>query len=110
MTKLTIMCQYAPTPGFYVDYQYNRGTEFLSWITTQIHTNNNFRNVGMLGIVNEPVQDASTVASMISTYYPNAYNVGLLASIYYSPLTLFRPSAPQNQLSVSLQTTTSTSK
>jgi hypothetical protein len=77
MTRLTIICQYAPTPGFYVDYQYNRATEFLSWMTTQIHTNSNFRNVGMLGIVNEPVQNTGTVASMISTYYPNAYNVGL---------------------------------
>ena len=62
----TNFLQYAPTPGFYVDYQYDRGTSFLNWLTTQIHTNNNFRNVGMLGIVNEPVQNANTVASMLS--------------------------------------------
>lgn len=29
----------------------------------------------MLGIVNEPVQDQSTVATMISSYYPDAYAV-----------------------------------
>ncbi|RDW92243.1 putative endo-beta-1,6-glucanase-2 [Coleophoma crateriformis] len=66
--------QYAPTGGFYVDYQYNRATTFLSWLTTQIHSNAQFRNVGMLGIVNEPVRGGSQAASMCSTFYPNAYN------------------------------------
>lgn len=44
-------------------------------MTTQIHQNNNFRNVGMIGIVNEPIQDADTVSSMRTSYYPNAFSV-----------------------------------
>ncbi|KAL3424066.1 endo-beta-1,6-glucanase [Phlyctema vagabunda] len=64
--------QYAPSAGFYVDYQYKRATTFLSWITTQIHTNNQFRNVGMLEIVNEPIQNVNTASSMVSSYYPQA--------------------------------------
>ncbi|PQE10600.1 Glucan endo-1,6-beta-glucosidase B protein [Rutstroemia sp. NJR-2017a WRK4] len=64
--------QYASTPGFYVDYQYARGEKFLSWLTTNIHSNTAFRNVGMIGIVNEPVQN-SAAASMISSFYPAAY-------------------------------------
>jgi hypothetical protein len=35
------------------------------------------RNVGMIGIVNEPLQDASTVSSMLSYFYPNAFSVRL---------------------------------
>ncbi|CAD6449029.1 fd732be6-2ce2-44fd-9039-4ab52b6fba1e [Sclerotinia trifoliorum] len=65
--------QNAPTPGFYVDYQYARGEKFVSWLATNIHQNNALRNVGMIGIVNEPVQDAGKAADMISTYYPAAY-------------------------------------
>jgi len=65
--------QYAPTPGFYVDYQFERALEFLEWMTTNIHTNNNFRNVGMLEIVNEPVQNSNSVGAMRSSYYPNAF-------------------------------------
>ncbi|KAB8299057.1 hypothetical protein EYC80_001182 [Monilinia laxa] len=65
--------QYASTPGFYVDYQYERGQKFLSWLTTNVHKNHAFRNVGTIGIVNEPVQDASKAADMISNFYPAAY-------------------------------------
>lgn len=39
-----------------------------------IHTNNNYRNVGMLEIVNEPVQGGnSETDSMRQNYYPTAY-------------------------------------
>ncbi len=72
--------QYAPTAGFYVDYQYARAQQFLGWLTNLIHTTNAFRNVGMLGIVNEPIQNADTVASMLSDYYPAAYNVSLISA------------------------------
>ncbi len=72
----------APTAGFYVDYQYARAEQFLSWLTNLIHTNSSFRNVGMIGIVNEPIQNADTVATMRSSYYPAAYNV------IYTPLGL----------------------
>lgn len=44
-------------------------------MATNIHTNNNFRNVGMLEIVNEPLQDPNQVESMRTSYYPNAFKV-----------------------------------
>ncbi|KAL4884221.1 glycoside hydrolase superfamily, partial [Aspergillus karnatakaensis] len=65
--------QYAPTPGFYQDYQYERALQFLEWMTETIHQNDKFRNVGMLELVNEPLQDANQVASMRSSYYPEAF-------------------------------------
>lgn len=67
--------QFADTPGFYVDYQFERALQFLEWMTTNIHSNDNFRNVGMLEIVNEPVQDSTQVGDMRSSYYPNAFSV-----------------------------------
>jgi glucan endo-1,6-beta-glucosidase len=67
--------QYAPSAGFYVDYQYTRAEQFLSWLTNLIHTTSAFRNVGMIGIVNEPIQNSGTVATMLTDYYPAAYNV-----------------------------------
>jgi aryl-phospho-beta-D-glucosidase BglC (GH1 family) len=72
--------QYAPTPGFYVDWEFDRATTFLNWLTTQIHTNSNFNNVGLLGIVNEPVQDQNSVTDLRSYYYPNAYAVSNLSN------------------------------
>lgn len=65
--------QYASSAGFYESWQYDRGTQFLSWLTTQIHSNTNYRNVGMIGVVNEPIQNADTVATMRSSFYPAAY-------------------------------------
>ncbi|MCJ1483362.1 hypothetical protein MMC06_003529 [Schaereria dolodes] len=66
--------QFASTPGFYVDYQYERAYKFLEWMTNIIHTNNAYRNVGMLEVVNEPVQNPSTVATMLQDYYPTAWS------------------------------------
>jgi glucan endo-1,6-beta-glucosidase len=53
-------------------------------MATNIHTNSNFRNVGMLEIVNEPVENAGSVGAMRSSYYPNAFSVS--TSFPYSPL------------------------
>jgi hypothetical protein len=39
-------------------------------MTESIHTNSNLRNVGVLQIVNEPIK----VESLISIFYPNAWN------------------------------------
>lgn len=42
-----------------------------------IHTNKNFRTVGMLQVLNEPVhiwEYPDKAASLISTFYPNAWN------------------------------------
>ncbi|TVY37118.1 Glucan endo-1,6-beta-glucosidase [Lachnellula subtilissima] len=66
--------QYASSPGFYADYQYDRATSFLSWLTTIIHSTNEFRNVGMIGIVNEPVQNPDSIGTLRSSYYPNSYS------------------------------------
>lgn len=40
----------------------------------RIHTNNNYTGVGMIEVVNEPVQDTSQTATMISEFYPKAYD------------------------------------
>lgn len=69
--------QYASEAGFYEDYQYERALKFLEWMTTNIHQNDNFRNVGMLEIVNEPEQEEDKAASVRAGYYPNAYRVSL---------------------------------
>lgn len=44
-------------------------------MTTQIHNNNAFRNVGLIELVNEPLQDANAVVSMRRDYYTGGYNV-----------------------------------
>ena len=40
-------------------------------MTNIIHTNHKYRNVGMLEVVNEPVQ--YIVTSMLQDYYPTAW-------------------------------------
>ncbi|KAL4912804.1 glycoside hydrolase superfamily, partial [Aspergillus aurantiobrunneus] len=65
---------YASTPGFYEQYQYDRALDFLEWMTAKIHQSDKFRNVGMLELVNEPVQDEERVASMRTSYYPDAFS------------------------------------
>ncbi|KAB8272545.1 putative glucan endo-1,6-beta-glucosidase B [Aspergillus minisclerotigenes] len=66
--------QFADTPGFYVDFQYQRALEFLEWMTIKVHTLHNFRNVGMLEVVNEPVQNPQVTTTLRSNYYPNAFH------------------------------------
>ncbi|TQB67875.1 hypothetical protein MPDQ_004425 [Monascus purpureus] len=67
--------QYAPSPGFYNAYQYDRAETFLAWLTAQIHSNSNFSTVGMIELVNEPIQNPDQVASMRTDFYPNAIAV-----------------------------------
>lgn len=67
--------QYVTNASFYQDYQYDRAVDFLGWMTTKIHQSDQFRNVGMLEIVNEPVQKADKANSMRSNYYPGAFKV-----------------------------------
>ncbi|KAK3940397.1 endo-beta-1,6-glucanase [Diplogelasinospora grovesii] len=67
--------QFASSPGFYQDYQFNRATSFLSWLRRFVHDNNEMRNVGMIEVVNEPLQNqGSQTQYMRQTYYPAAYN------------------------------------
>ena len=71
---LTSITQDAPSPGFYVSYQYERAYKFLEWITNIIHTTPAYSSVGTLEIVNEPEQASnSDTDSMRSTYYPTAF-------------------------------------
>lgn len=44
-------------------------------MATNIHQNDKFRNVGMIEVVNEPVQDTNTASSMINSFYPDAFTV-----------------------------------
>jgi hypothetical protein len=44
-------------------------------MTKTVHQNDKFRNVGMIELVNEPVQDAGQASSMRSSYYPDAFKV-----------------------------------
>lgn len=64
----------ANQPGFYVDWQFSRALDFLSYLTTEIHSNDAYRTVGMIEIVNEPVR-SSQALTMISSYYPEAFDV-----------------------------------
>ncbi|GME33684.1 Endo-beta-glucanase [Neofusicoccum parvum] len=46
---------YSDKPYFYQsDYQSGRAYQFLTWLTTAIHTTSSFRTVGAVGILNEP--------------------------------------------------------
>ncbi|KEY73006.1 hypothetical protein S7711_04670 [Stachybotrys chartarum IBT 7711] len=66
--------QYAPSAGFYNDYNYGRAVEWLSWMTELIHTTHELRNVGMLEVINEPLNWDNAVDSLRRTFYVNAYN------------------------------------
>lgn len=68
--------QYASSAGFYDDYNYGRAVEWLQYMVKLVHTTNEYRNVGMVEIINEPLQGDSAVDSLRSSYYVDAYNVG----------------------------------
>ena len=42
-------------------------------MTERIHSNDNYTGVGIIEVLNEPVQDTSMTRTMISDYYPTAY-------------------------------------
>ncbi|KAK7549858.1 glucan endo-1,6-beta-glucosidase B [Phyllosticta citricarpa] len=65
---------YQSTTGFYQsDYESERAYEFLSWMTNQTHTNNAFRNVGTIEIVNEPKRvDSGDTQWLVEHYYGSA--------------------------------------
>jgi aryl-phospho-beta-D-glucosidase BglC (GH1 family) len=77
--------QYSRDPEFYNDYNYARAYRWLEWITTKVHTNASYSNVGMLELVNEPIRTWDT------DEYPNATaeaqsmrEVSLRFSIFFS--------------------------
>lgn len=63
--------------GFYTHDNYERAASFLEWMTERIHSNENYKTVGMLEVMNEPVHagdHAAEAADMIHTFYPLAWN------------------------------------
>ncbi|KAH7128089.1 glycoside hydrolase family 5 protein [Dactylonectria estremocensis] len=67
--------------GFFNDYNYGRAEKWLSWMTNRIHTNNAYRTVGTIEVLNEPVSRhdgggrypaPGQDPSMIQTFYPGA--------------------------------------
>lgn len=65
-----------PNPGFYTSTNYERAYQFLDWMTTRIHTNENYTTVGMLQVLNEPLHVSpwmDEAGDMIRTFYPSAY-------------------------------------
>ncbi|OXV05484.1 hypothetical protein Egran_06748 [Elaphomyces granulatus] len=59
--------------NFYNDNNYERALRFLEWAANLVHTNDNFRNVGMLEVVNEPATVSSQAESLRTEYYPQAF-------------------------------------
>lgn len=74
-TKNPFTGQNPQEPGFYTDDNYERALKWLEWMTNLVYTVVELRNVGMLEIVNEPVQDDDKASSMRSKYYPQAVEV-----------------------------------
>ena len=75
--------QYANQAGFYTTDQYDRALEFLEWMATNVHKDERFKTVGMLEVVNEPLQNAGQVESMRKEYYPQAFVVRFLISSFF---------------------------
>ncbi|KAJ5343940.1 uncharacterized protein MYU51_002117 [Penicillium brevicompactum] len=71
-TKNPFTGQNPQEPGFYTDDNYERALKWLEWMTKLVYTVDELRNVGMLEVVNEPVQDDDKASSMRSKYYPQA--------------------------------------
>ncbi|CAG8017015.1 unnamed protein product [Penicillium olsonii] len=64
--------QNAAKPGFYSEYNYERALKWLDWMVELVYTVDEMRNVGMVEVVNEPVQDDGMASSMREKYYPQA--------------------------------------
>jgi glucan endo-1,6-beta-glucosidase len=69
--------------NFYNEHNYGRALKFLEWATNLVHTNNSFRNVGMLEIVNEPTTNQPQAQSLLTDYYPRAFEVCSLHKIIF---------------------------
>jgi len=67
--------------GFYNDYNFGRAEKWLAWMTDRIHNNPDYKTVGMIEVLNEPVSrhDAGNRypapgqdPGLIEKYYPAA--------------------------------------
>jgi len=80
--------------------------EFLEWMTNLIHTQPQLRNVGMIEILNEPIQDTSKTQSMLNTFYPTLVSphfklpCSCLASLTRSSSAYNRIRAAESALSI----------
>lgn len=63
--------QYVDPAGFYQTPEYERAYKFLQAMTERVHTTDAYRTTGMIQVINEPEPGHT---SLVSTYYPNAYD------------------------------------
>ncbi|KAK7750060.1 hypothetical protein SLS62_008053 [Diatrype stigma] len=64
-------------PGFYTAENYERANQFLEWMAERIHTNEGYRSVFMLEVLNEPIRTweyPDLAADMIANFYPAAWS------------------------------------
>ncbi|KAI0856991.1 glycoside hydrolase family 5 protein [Xylaria cubensis] len=64
-------------PGFFTVANYERANQFLEWMTERIHTNDAYRTVGMIEVINEPIKrrvNAMDADNMLKNFYPAAWN------------------------------------
>ncbi|KAI0200845.1 glycoside hydrolase family 5 protein [Astrocystis sublimbata] len=64
-------------PGFFTAANYERANKFLEWMTERIHTNDAYRSVGMLQVINEPIKrrvNATDADDMLENFYPAAWD------------------------------------
>jgi len=67
--------QYAPAAGFYTTLGYQRGYQFLTWLTNLIYNDTTFANVGTIEVLNEPLSWDKAQSSLATTFYPTAWNI-----------------------------------
>ncbi|CAJ2507037.1 Uu.00g082230.m01.CDS01 [Anthostomella pinea] len=58
---------------FFNDNNYQRGVDFLTYLTKLVANNNQTRNVGMIGVLNEP-ERGNSHPDLTSDFYPKAYS------------------------------------
>ena len=71
------MLQGTAVPGFFTDANYERANQFLEWMTERIHTNDAYRTVGMIEVINEPIKrrvNATDADDMLENFYPAAWD------------------------------------
>ena len=56
--------QNVTSAGFYTDDNYARAIEWLKWLVQTVRTNREYRNVGMIELVNEPLNWDDSVDSL----------------------------------------------
>ncbi|KAK0385682.1 hypothetical protein NLU13_6859 [Sarocladium strictum] len=89
--------------GFFTEENFGLAEQWLSWMTTRIHTNDAYRSVGMIQVLNEPVSNhdgdrypaPGQVPGLLESYYP-----GALAAVRDAENALQPPVADESRLHV----------